>query len=383
MSELGVTQALRNTLHRIRAACSRNFPLGCWIACFWLQPLSAQPTIERYLPEVSGFRFEKIEVITALEGHNQLGPFTPPVLSDYLLASYSRWRVGHPGRIADTTGTQVSEMEVYEMQDPSDAFGIFSLWDKAGRHLNLPVENLYRDGQLVFWRGSYFFHLTGPSQESLKKLSVNLIQVIPQINIYPLTVVHLPRENLVMNSIRFYAGNSSFALAQDFPQFLVSHMGFQDKVEVARAQYSPGGHSLFLIGYPTAALAADYFLKLQNALRDYFSPQGIYMKRAGVIVSIFLGPETVAQQILAQVEYAPSVQWVYEKTLDPEKLEKRRGEVITFLGLVTNSFIATFFFMALTFCGGAIAGLVRYKIINRYPGAPSREETIRLRIEDY
>ena len=365
-------------LHRVLSACA----FQGLIVGLSLQPVLAQPTIERSLPEINGLRFQKVEEITTLEDGQQLGPLAPDVLMDYRLVSYSHWQVEPQKPTEDTvvTNTQSSEMEVYEMQDSTGAFGVFSLWNLSGRPLVLPVENLYRDGHLVFWRGSYFFHLTGSSQQGLKNLASRLIQSVPQINIYPLTVVHLPQETLIPNSIRFYTGKASFALAEDFPQFLVNQMGFADEIEITRAQYAPGNHSLFLIGYPTNALAASYFLELQNALRDYFSPQAIYMKRSGVIISIFLGPEPKALEILAQVEYAPTIKWVYEKTLDPEALKEKRGEVVGFLGMVRRSVISTFFFMAFTLCAGILAGLTRYHVVNRYPSRPRRDQAIQLKI---
>ena len=297
------------------------------------------------------------------------------------MLSYSRWKVRSDAG-PDADPSQVTDMEVYQLQDSPGAFGIFTLWSAPGERLDLPVENFSQHRELLFWRGSFVFHLSESPRERLQDLSRRLIRAVPQINIYPLTVVHLPQENLIRKSIRFYLGNSSLALSRHFPQSLRGRLGFEDQIEVAAAQYAPEGHFLFLVGYPTTALAADYFVKLQNALQDHLSPQGIYMKKVGVLVGIFFGPEAEALQVLGAVEFSPGVKWVYEKQPDPEDLGKKRGEIVTFLGLVRGTFIATSVFIVLTLCVGLATGVLRYQLIKRYPKIYEQEEMVQLKLFD-
>lgn len=322
-----------------------------------------------------------IEEVSGPKPGRRLGPWTPEVLGEYTLLSYSRWKVDRVPQdsSADAADNESLGMEVFEMLDPPGAFGLFSTWHLSGQRLELPVDNLYHEGHLVFWRGSYFFHVNGWSQPHLKNLASALIRALPLINIYPLTVVHLPQENLVRDSIRFYVGEASFRLHPQFPKELAGQLGFQDDIEVTAARYAPGNHSLFLIGYPTTALASHYFVKLQNALQGYFSAQGVYMKRAGVIISLFFGPEQEAQQVLAKVDYAPTLKWIYEKKREPEM---QRRQVITYMDLVTNAIFATGIFILLTLAAGFVAGVARYQVFKHYPQLTQRDEMIRLKIVD-
>ena len=340
----------------------------------------AQPAIEPYLATIKEVDFRKIEEFPALQSRGP-GRFSIKVLQEYGLLSYSRWKVRPEGK-SGVNPFQATVMEVYELQDSPGAFGIFTLWDAPGESLDLPVENSYQNRELLFWRGSFVFHLSGSSREQLRDLSHLLLGAIPLINIYPLTVVHLPQEGLIRHSIRFYVGEVSFAQSPNFPRSLLNRLGFEDPIEVATARYSPEGHFLFLIGYPTTALAADHFVKLQNGLQEHFSPQGIYMKKVGVLVGIFLGPEAEAHRILGEIDYSPGVKWVYEKQLGPEELEKKRGKLVNFLGLVRQAFIGTALFILFTLGCGLLSGAIRYQVIRRYPHIHAQEELVQLRLLD-
>ncbi len=365
-----------------RAHCSGapGFPSSLLIAFFTAFTCFAQPAIEPYLATIKGVDFQKVGELAEPQAQ-RLGPFSANVLQEYGLLSYSHWKV-RPEAEPDAVPSQVADMEVYQLQNSPHAFGFFTLWNAPGERLDLPVENYYQHRELLFWRGSFVFHISESPREWLQDLSRRLIRAVPQINIYPLTVVHLPQENLIRKSIRFHIGKSSFAQSRHFPRSLASKLGFEDQIEVATAQYAPEGHSLFLVGYPTTALAADHFVKLQNALQDHLSPQGIYMKKVGVLVSLFFGPEAEARQVLGGVEYSPGVKWIYEKQPGPEDLEKKRGEVMNFLGLVRGTFIATFVLIVLTLLVGIVAGLVRYQVLKRYPGIDKLETMVQLKLFD-
>ncbi len=333
----------------------------------------AEATVQRYFPEVKGYRF------SPLAAPEQLN-LTQEVLNEFILASYSRWKVVVPGNTA-------LDMEVYEMRDSLGAFGLYSLWSpgtpEGTRRLRLPVENELQDNNLIFWRGNYFFHISGSGEESqeeqLQELAGKLAETIPLINLYPVTVVHLPEEELVSGSTEYYLGQNSLSLNKRFPRRLVSEVGFDVAIEVAFGEYGPERYPLFLIGYPTPALAAQYAVNIQDKLQSYFTSEGIYMKRSGVIISLFLGPEEQAQSILNRVQYTPTIKWIYRK--EPE-LEKNPEELVTFFGIIRTSLIGAFVFLGLTVCAGLTAGLIRYRVLEAFPRFSRRDEMIRLKISE-
>ncbi len=155
-------------------------------------------------------------------------------------------------------------------------------------------------------------------------------------------------------------------------------MGFDKDIEVALAQYAPNDHVLFLIGYPTTALAADYLVSLQNAMQDYFSPQGVYMKRAGLMIAIFFGPEPTAREILAKIHYIPTITWLYQKDLDPERV--MRDIVGSFMGIVRAILILILLFISLTVSLGITAGIARHQLLKRFPKFFKQSDLVNLKL---
>lgn len=344
----------------------------------------AQAPVNQYLSLIEGYQFEKLTEISTPETQAGIGPFSRVILDDYILLSYSRWAV-QPEAALQSPPLQ---LEIYEMKDALGAFGVFSIWpslleEVSLKRLNLSVDNYSSVHGLIFWRGAYFFHLSAPdtsshSKPSLLDLARVLVDAIPQLNLHPVTVIHLPKEGLIRESIRFYLGESSFALNEDFPEALAAEIGFDKQIEVTLARYTDDGHELFLVGYPTAALAEYHFVRLQNALQGYFSTEGVYMKRSGIIVSIFFGPEARAQELLPKIHYLPTITWLYQK--DPDPAEVTRSNITLFFGFLkqTSAFIAVFISLSLGL--GVTAGFARLGILKRFPQILQKGVPIQLKL---
>ncbi len=276
------------------------------------------------------------------------------------------------------------------MQDAAGTFGIFSTWDtysenSSKNRLQLSVDNHKHADSLCFWRGVYFFRLIHPpateaNWKEAQELASALVEAVPLVNVHPVTVVHLPQDGLIRESVRFYLGKSSFASNNQFPKQLRSEIGFEEEVEIAFARYLPGNYPLFLLGYPTVAMAADRSVELQDAMESYFSPQGVYMKRVGVLIALFFGPEPEAQRVLEKVHYTPAIKWIYEKDADPIP-KIARDEILTLLGVFERSMLMTLFLLSTTIGGGAGLGLIRYRIRQHYPLLSARGEAIYLNLD--
>ena len=347
--------------------------LACIILLISLcQSLEAKANIEHYWLNLKGYNFEKITETTEPQQQNQIGPFSQSVLNEYILLSHSRWKIHSKNNPHQSS----LELEVYEMKDSTGAFGIFSAWDVYSKstskgHLRLTVDNHKHTNSLCFWRGPYFFHLTNSSitninWNDIKKFAASLIKIIPLANIHPVTVMHLPKEGLVKDSIRFYLGEASFASNSQFPKKLHSAIGFDEDVEITYAHYLPENYPLFIFGYPTPALAALRSASLQNSMQSYFSPHGIYMKRVGVLVALFFGTESKAKQVLEKVQYAPTIKWIYEKNTDPIP-KTSREEILTFLGVFKRSILMTLFLISITIGTGIGLGFILYRIRSHRP----------------
>ncbi|GAB4237506.1 MAG: hypothetical protein Kow00109_11460 [Acidobacteriota bacterium] len=332
--------------------------------------------IERYFAQIGDFTFVKRLEVSNLDRIGELSGFDKEFLSEAGVVSLSRWSIqDHSGRSL--------QADVYESADSRGAYALFNWWPVRhgleGRELPLAVGNLYSPSQTVFWNGPFFWMLQGIEgnwqAEDVGAFVTTVVKAVNLENHLPVSVSHLPAESLVPGTTRYYCGPATLAQNELFPKELIPVLRREEEFEVAFARYQPGGSALFLIGFPTVALAREGLVELQDTLGEVFSPQGIYLKRSGVLVAVFLGPQSAAEAVLGNVQYKPTIQWLRDER--PELT----NEQITFLGLVARAIIGTgALVMGILALGGA-AGLFRYWLLGRFPNLFRRDEMIRLDLE--
>lgn len=347
-------------------------------------PLLAEPSIQRFFPMLGDHRFVMLEEITRFEETAKIGPYSPAILKESLLVSYSRWQFSTPRGKA-------YRLSVFESQDPSGAFSLLTLWSRLEKRddwttLDLPVGNSFRPGEGVFWKGKYLIRLTSEPGETFtisdfSEVVILFSSKLPVENLYPVSVSHLPSDGLIRSSVEFYLGSASLSVNERFPEPLLKEIGFVDKIEIAFGRYESGDSSLFLVGYPTPALADEYFIRLQQGLGQFFSSEGIYMKRAGVLIALFVGSEDSAREVLGRVNYTPSIKWLHKPKTE-EQPDSYTQEVVSFLGLLTQTILGTGVFILLIVGLGLVAGLVRYAILRRFPALRKPKEMVRLHIDE-
>ncbi len=259
--------------------------------------------VEPYFSTLPGFRMVKREQLLESEQPSRAGSYSYAVLKEYGMTSYSMWEAVPTAAKGPSTS-----VEVYELRDSTAALGLFSIWDEnqgrpQGRRLDLPQDNRYEDQDLVFWRGNRFFHLERKDKSERREAEMTalaraIIHALPGVQELPVSVVHLPEQEMMPDSVRFYLGKESLSLNKDFPKPLHRVVGMQDDIEIAAARYSPNDTPLFLIAYPTPKLASQYFLKVQTALSSHFSEKGLYVTRSGLLIGLCMGSEADANRIL-------------------------------------------------------------------------------------
>ncbi len=343
-----------------------------------VEGVQAEPSIQAFFSDLDGYRFSLQSEIDSPSDDTRLKPFSAPILVEAEFQGFSSWEVrrNDGGRL---------RLDVFQMTDPLGAYELFTLWPELTPEsdlvrMDVPTGAFFSPSDAIFWRGYYFCHVRPPAgsrltEEIVTGIISDFVEVIKTENLLPVSVSHLPEEQLVPGSTRFYLGAEALSLNEHFPEPLLKEIGFQDRIEIAFAQYEPGNHSLFLVGYPTHALAEDYLIRLQNRLQGFFSAEGVYLKRAGVVIGIFIGPEERARDILLKVEYTAKIKWLYEKKRDPS------AENITFLGLITQAILGIGVFLILLLGAGLVTGLVRYEALQRFPQLTRRKEMVRLGLE--
>ena len=361
----------------------RPIALLAFILALVTLPGRGESILRDYLDRIGDYRFVKQAEIQPKEA--SLAPLSPALWKDCGLVSASVWAIrdSQQGRF---------QLTAFELPHAAGAFSAYTLWKETfGRPVSqladLGAENSLQGRELLFWKGHLLFLLAGPpgsgqDRDGLLALGRRLVEVVPLPSVHPLTVVHLPRDQLNRQTVTFYLGSASLSTNPHFPDPLDPHVGFDNQAEVAFARYGANAYPLFLMGYPTPTLAADYFARLQDQLEAFQSPQGVYMKRSGVLVSLFVGPEEAAVQVLEQVQYAPTVKWMHEKEIDLEALQKERDQVLTYLDLLRQSVVGTASFILLALGGGVLIGLLRYGFVNRYKPRRHKDAMIRLEISD-
>jgi hypothetical protein len=348
----------------------------------------AAPAIQEFFPSLEGYSFSLLTEIDSPGNTTHLEPFSEPLLVEAGFQGYSSWDLR-------MSGSPQLRIEVFQMTDPLGAYELFTLWpdladDSDLVQLDLPIGVRFSPSEAILWRGYYFCRVRPQTrspltEEILARIVGDFLEAIETENLLPVSVSHLPQEQLVPGSIRFYLGAEGLSLNERFPEPLLREIGLEDKIEIAFARYEPGDHSLFLVGYPTPALADDYSIRLQNRLQGFFSAEGVYLKRAGVVICLFIGPEEQAREVLLRVEYTPrevllrveytpTIKWLYEKKRDPS------AENITFLGLITQTILGIGVFLLLILGAGFATGLARYEVLRRYPQLTRRKEMVRLNL---
>ncbi|HUV14743.1 MAG TPA: DUF6599 family protein [Acidobacteriota bacterium] len=348
------------------------------VLLLWVDGAQAEPSIQAYFSELDAYSFSMQSEIDSPGDDTRLKPFSAPILVEAGFQGFSAWEVrAGGGRL---------RLDVFQMQDPLGAYELFTLWPDLAPASDLvkietPTGALFSPSEAIFWRGYYFCHVrpragSRLTEEIITEIIGDFVEVIETENLLPVSVSHLPGEQLVPGSTRFYLGAEALSLNEHFPEPLLKEIGLEDRIEIAFTQYEPGNHSLFLVGYPTPALAEDYFVRLQNRLQSFFSAEGVYLKRAGVVICIFIGPEERAREVLSKVEYTPTIKWLYEKKRDPS------AENLSFLGLITQTFFGIGVFLLLILGTGLVTGLVRYEALQRFPQLTRRKEMVRLGLDD-
>lgn len=200
-------------------------------------------------------------------------------------------------------------LSLYEMTDPSAAYGLFTMERNVGQPGYTPAplgtEGYRAENRTVFWQSNYMVRLDGPSEASddlARAISGNIFgksQKAPVSNL-------LPPENLVQGTDKY------ILVPEALPQKLgldPALLGFDSSVEVATGEYRVDGKSasLVLLLYPTQQIAKKFAEEW-----DTRSPEdAAFRKRRGPLVAVVRGSSDpgVAETLLGPVNYESQVTW--------------------------------------------------------------------------
>lgn len=296
------------------------------------------------------------------------------ILEEYVITAQSHWNFR--SQSDGSNGGSTIQADAFQMLDPPGAYGLMTLWrhSSAARDVRSSTafaDSLFDGRQMVFRRGSYFVRLVAEQQASglestLAGLAVRLAEAIQEEDALPVTVINLPQAGLLKDSLRLYLGPAGLRRDPTFPEALLPLLEFGEGVELAAARFE-SGHTLFLVGYPTPALAklAEQRLQSADALGD------LRLKRSGVLVAL-----ATSSSVLEEVAYNPKVQWIKDKVITLQ------SEALSLYKILTSWVFFSLFYIACILVGGALVGLSRYVIHRRYPDFAARDDMVQLKLAD-
>lgn len=239
--------------------------------CFWfflfivLELLAAQDTLTTYLPksgEAGSWKregepqhFEGDALYEYIDGgaeiYHEYG-FKQVAVQDY---------VTH-------TGKSVS-VEIFEMKDSVSAFGIYTFkTHKAGRKVSMGIDAQLSDYYLNFWKGNILVTLTGfdetpETRDGLLVLAKGIDSKLDLRGKKPRIVSHLPEENFVYQSVKYFKG--ILGLRNSHPFFALNIWGFEEGV---KADYSEG-YSVFLLRFNGCEQSISQYEHLMKSYAEH------------------------------------------------------------------------------------------------------------------
>ena len=246
-------------------------------------------------------------------------------------------------------------LTLYEMVDPSSAYGLFTLErdiDQPGfAAVALGSEGFRISNRSSFWQSKYVVRLEGEAR-SAESLGRAVSENILGRSTKPPVSSHLPPNNLVQGSEQYILHPEG--IDRDL-QLETSTLGFDDSVEVATATYRVNSKSvhLVLLLYPTQQIARKY----ADRWDANDSGSSAFRKRTGPLFALVRGTRdaALAEQVLAPVNYESQVTW------NEPRPDIGIGEVIitifTFIGLA----------LIFTLVAGMSFGGLRIFVKARYP----------------
>jgi hypothetical protein len=162
--------------------------------------------------------------------------FTGVTLSDYINGGAEAYLAYGFREVAarnfeNSSGARLT-VEIYEMNKPENAFGIFST-DPAGKRLPIGADASYGSGLLRFWKGRFFVRIVCyPADETIEKIITDtgsniadaiegeshrpelFLSLVPEPGVEPNSICYFHRQTS-LNNIRFLTDENLLRLGDD------------------------------------------------------------------------------------------------------------------------------------------------------------------------
>ena len=176
-------------------------------------------------------------------------------------------------------GEDSISLEIFEMSDPSAAFGIFSFKrGPNGKPADVGTGSSLEGYYLNFWKGRFLVTVTGmnTSESTVRAILAAARAVDSRLEGtagLPAVVGALPQEGLVPSSLKYLKG--PLALRNVYPFFAANVFAFEDGI---KGDYADG-HSLYVLTYASPAAAREALGRAEAAFREGEKYRGLTRDR--------------------------------------------------------------------------------------------------------
>jgi hypothetical protein len=210
-------------------------------------------------------------------------------------------------------------VRVAGFNDASGAYGAYTFY----RAPEMAPEDIgdaaaSNNERVLFYRGNLLVDgkldkVTPTSAGELRELAAELPKPTGNIANLPTVTNYLPKQGMVENSLKYVSG--PVGLAQLNSALTANLVDFSTGAEIAAAQYKTGEGiaNLYLISYPTPAVAGIRLRDIENfhpAAVNGITPT-LYAKRSGLLVAVVSGSisSSEAKTLLASVNWDADITW--------------------------------------------------------------------------
>jgi hypothetical protein len=178
----------------------------------------------------------------------------------YLAYDFQQLAVQHYATTSPDSAEKGSIIvEVWWMDSPADAFGLFSL-ERDGEKINVGQDGVYAYDRVRFWKGRFFVDIFSEKEVAkniLIKIGKKIASKIEKKGDRPPLVSKLPREDLISGSVHFFHQHLVLKNLYFFER--ADSLGLDSRTNCVLADYAVGGDTLKLlvIEYPDSVRAED------------------------------------------------------------------------------------------------------------------------------
>jgi uncharacterized protein DUF6599 len=218
-----------------------------------------------------------------------------------------------------TSAAETLDVALYEMKDPSGAYGEYSFLRAADMpRANLAEHSSMSSNRALALVGNLVLDIRGsnlPKIDTALKALTDDVAKRAQTGPLPWIGGRLPTEGMVERSDHYILG--PVALNAFFPLGADDWLGFSHGAEAETAQYQLGGKTmtLLLADFPTPQIASDELSRLERKFNVNGSNSGggtpLFAKRTVTMLEIVYGTSAQAEanRLLNQIESGTQVTW--------------------------------------------------------------------------